>query len=55
MSNWEQVMAVANRKARAQHRRYSVLAQRWTYGGKSGWHYVAIPSVFRGIGHWPER
>lgn len=50
MSNWEQVYRAARGEARRKHVRYWVSGQRWNYGGRTGWHYTAIPAAFRGAG-----
>lgn len=42
---WQHLMFTARMGARTRSERMSVVAQRWSYAGRSGWHYVVVDAT----------
>lgn len=42
---WDHKMFTARQSARRRNEHMHVVGQRWSYAGRSGWHYVVVDSA----------
>lgn len=46
---WAAIVREANRHYARTGTKLAVIGQRWSYGGRTGWHYVAVTPFVRQI------